>query len=165
MKILKLLMIICCFLLVGCGKIEPETEKPNVDNEQVDDNQTIEDSVIEEPIDENREPINIYLFWGDGCHVCENLKKYFSDIEEEYGKYYNLIEYEVWFNEENKELMMKVGEELNQTYYAVPYLVIGDEIIVGYSVDKDVEIINTIINNYNNDNYVDRVEQIKIELN
>ncbi len=162
MKILKLLMIICCLTLMGCGKIEQtETEKPIVDNE----NTQIEEPVIEEPIDENREPINIYLFWGDGCHVCENLKEYFSEIEKDYGKYYNLIEYEVWYNEENRKLMEKVGEELNQTYFAFPYLVIGNEVIVGYSVDKDVEIINTIIEGYNNDNYVDRVEQIKIELN
>ena len=50
----------------------------------------------EEDIEEAKEKINIYLFWGNGCSHCSNLKAFMASIEEEYGKYYNLYTFEVW---------------------------------------------------------------------
>ena len=136
MKILaKLLIIIGCVILVGCNN------KNNVSIDQVPNDPDISDEIIDEEnqdnIDENKDPINVYLFWGNGCHICENLMAYFDTLEEEYGDYYNLIKYEVWYNEENQNLMYEVGNRLDQTYFAVPFLVIGDEVIVGYNSDKD----------------------------
>ena len=90
---------------------------------------------------------------------------YFDTLEEEYGNYYNLVKYEVWYNEENENLMHEVGNRLNQTYFAVPFLVIGDEVIVGYNSNKDNYIKGKIIEEYNNNEYIDVVEQIKSSLN
>ncbi len=160
MKILaRLLIIIGCIILVGCNNqnvdsLEPTPSQPNFSEE-----------TEEEIIDENKEAINVYLFWGNGCHICENLMNYFEELEKEYGNYYNLIKYEVWYNEENSNLMHEVGNKLNQTYFAVPFLVIGDEVIVGYNNNKDNYIKERIIEEYNNNEYVDVVEQIKSSLN
>lgn len=71
-----------------------------------------------------------------------------------------MIKYEVWNNEDNNNLMTQVGEKLNQNYFAVPFLVIGDEIIVGYNSSKDNYIKNRIIEEYNNVEYIDIVKQI-----
>lgn len=160
MKILaRLLIIIGCIILVGCNN-------KNVDSLEPTPNQSdVSDETEEEIIDENKEAINVYLFWGDGCHICENLMTYFEELEKEYGNYYNLIKYEVWYNEENSNLMHEVGNRLNQTYFAVPFLVIGDEVIVGYNNSKDNYIKKRIIEEYNNNKYVDVVEQIKSSLN
>ena len=112
MKILaRLLIIIGCIILVGCNNqnvdsLEPTPSQPNFSEE-----------TEEEIIDENKEAINVYLFWGNGCHICENLMNYFEELEKEYGNYYNLIKYEVWYNEENSNLMHEVGNKLNQKIY------------------------------------------------
>lgn len=164
MKILaKLLIIIGCVILVGCNN------KNNVSIDQVPNDPDISDEIIDEEnqdnIDENKDPINVYLFWGNGCHICENLMAYFDTLEEEYGDYYNLIKYEVWYNEENQNLMYEVGNRLDQTYFAVPFLVIGDEVIVGYNSDKDNYIKERIVEEYNNSEYSDIVEQINSSLN
>ena len=57
--------------------------------------------------------------------------------------------------------MHEVGEKLNQTYYAVPFLVIGDEIIVGFSESKEDYILDKIIEEYNNERYDVMNEVIK----
>ena len=62
----KILLILLLIISVGCNKENVEIENPN--NEVIEENENI----IEEPNnetqdDETKEPINIYLFWGDGC--------------------------------------------------------------------------------------------------
>lgn len=158
----KLLIVIGCLVLVGCDNENIETLKEAQNQSNVIE-ETEEIDKIQESID--KEEINVYLFWGDGCHICENLMAYFDTLEEEYGDYYNLIKYEVWYNEENANLMYEVGNKLNQTYFAVPFLVIGDEVIVGYNNTKDNYIKERIIEEYNNSEYVDIVDQIKSSLN
>ena len=54
-----------------------------------------------------KDKINVYFFHGDGCPHCENATKFFDSIKKEYEKYYNLEKYEVWYNEENSNLMEK----------------------------------------------------------
>jgi len=108
-----------------------------------------------------REKINVYLFWGNGCPHCEHAKEFFSSIEEEYGKYYNLVDYEVWYNEDNNDLAQKVNDELEANATGVPFIVIGDDYIKGYSSSMDEEIKETIVSQYENDNYVDVVEKLK----
>ena len=167
MKLIKLLVIVGCLILVGCTKENSELNNDSSNNQEniVDDSNKVDEDNSNEISDENKESINIYLFWGDGCHICENLMTYFDTLEKEYGNYYNLVKYEVWHNEENNRLMHEVGNRLNQTYYAVPFLVIGDEVIVGYSSSKDEYIKNRIIEEYNNSEYVDIIAQINSSSN
>lgn len=155
----KILLILLLIISVGCNKENVEIENPN--NEVIEENE----SIIEEPNnemqnDEIKEPINIYLFWGDGCEACANLKEFFNNLDNSYNKYFNLIKYEVWYNEENYELMHKIGDYLNQTYYAVPFLVVGDEIIIGADDAKKEYILEKIIEEYNNDRY-DVMDRLK----
>ena len=75
------------------------------------------------------------------------------NLDSSYDKYFNLVQYEVWNDEENSELMHEVGDLLNQTYYAVPFLVVGDEVIVGFSESKVEYILDKIIEEYNIERY------------
>ena len=144
----KIIIILLLIISIGCNKQEIiENEESN---QQVENNSN-EEIIIDK--ESNEEPINIYLFWGDGCPVCANLKKFFNDLDSSYIKYFNLVQYEIWYNEENRDLMHKVGDLLNQTYYALPFLVIGDEIIVGFNDAKKEYILDRIIDEYNNERY------------
>ena len=152
----KILLILLLIVLVGCN--QQTIEQPSKITDEP--NEVIEDT--NEPNDDPQDkvPINIYLFWGNGCGACANLKEFFNNLDSSYNKYFNLIKYEVWYNEENSELMHKVGNYLNQTYYAVPFLVVGDEIIIGDDDAKKEYILEKIIEEYNNDRY-DVMNKIK----
>ena len=156
----KILLILLLIISVGCNKQNVKIEQPN--NEVVEESNN---EIIEKPQDNKEEiipendPINIYLFWGDGCKACANLKDFFNNLDSSYNKYFNLVQYEIWYNEENSELMHKVGNYLNQTYYAIPFLVIGDEIIIGINEAKKEYILEKIIEEYNNDRY-DVIEKL-----
>ena len=100
----KILLILLLFISVGCNKqnIEEITKEPvdEIDDtlnnkEELEDNTQNNDGVSDD------EPINIYLFWGDGCGACANLKEFFNNLDNSYNNYFNLIKYEVWYNEEN----------------------------------------------------------------
>lgn len=98
-----------------------------------------------------KEKINVYFFHGDGCPHCEEASKFFDSIQEEYGKYFNLVKYEVWYDEDNSELMNQVAEYFGQEASGVPYIIIGNKTWNGYSSDYDQEIKNYIMDEYNKD--------------
>lgn len=156
----KIFIILLLIISVGCSKQEiiddnkennEIIENENQNNNQLENNEIIPKEDNDSQISEG--PINVYLFWGDACGACANLKEFFDNLDSSYNKYFNLIKYEVWNNEENKELMHKVGDFLNQTYYAVPFLVVGDEVIIGASEATKEYILDKIIEEYNNDRY------------
>lgn len=108
------------------------------------------------------EKVNIYLFWGNGCGHCSNLKTFFATIEDDYGKYYNLYAFEVWGDASNKKLMDNMAAVMGDgTLKGVPYLVIGEKSFKGYSPTMDKSIINAIMSEYNSDTRYDAYELIK----
>jgi len=108
-----------------------------------------------------KEKINVYLFWGNGCGYCEAAKEFFASIEDEYGKYYNFVDYEVWYDQKNNELKNAVAEYLNDDVSGVPYIVIGETSFdQGYSSEFDADIIKAIKDEYENDDYVDVVAKV-----
>jgi len=108
-----------------------------------------------------KEKINVYLFWGNGCGFCERAKQFFANMDSEYTKYYNLVENEVWYSEDNQKLMAKVANELGTEAKGVPFIVIGDEYFSGYAISMDDDIKETIVSQYNNEDYVDVVKKVK----
>lgn len=77
--------------------------------------------------------VNLYLFYGAECPHCEEERKWLEGIKEDYKDYLNVIELEVWHNEENANLMSKVGEAIGANPDGVPFTVIGDSYYIGYS--------------------------------
>lgn len=96
------------------------------------------------------EKVNVHLFWGNGCPYCEDAKKFFDSIKDEYSEYFELKEYETYNNKNNKSLKAKVHAKFNMETSGVPFIVIGDKYFVGYSSASDEEIINTIMDQYEN---------------
>lgn len=106
------------------------------------------------------EKINVYLFWGQGCGYCEAAKEFFSSIEEEYGKYFELVDYEVWYDKNNNALKESVVEYFKDDVTGVPYIVIGETTFGGYASDFDEDIKDAIVEAYEDDDYVDYVAKI-----
>jgi glutaredoxin len=93
---------------------------------------------------DSHEPIYMSLFYGDTCPHCAKEEIFLDELK---GKYPNIqIEYyEIYNNSENAELLKQVADKLNVQAPGVPFLVIGDEVVVGYlneeSTGKKIENI------------------------
>ena len=114
---------------------------------------------------EGNKKINVYLFRGEGCPHCEEAIEWFDNTlskDEEYSKYYELVKYEVWYDQENAELMDKVAKALNTEANGVPFIVIGEKYFSGFSAQQSPDQIKEAIKaEYESDDRVDFVDSVK----
>ena len=75
--------------------------------------------------EKNKEPVKIYVFRGETCSFCKAALEWFDSIKEEYGDYFELVTYEVWYDSDNNELMQEVASQMGDTANGVPYIVLG----------------------------------------
>lgn len=73
-----------------------------------------------------KELVKIYMFRGETCKFCEAALEWFDSIKEEYGDYFELITYEVWYNQENNDLMQEVSSYFGDNATGVPYIILGE---------------------------------------
>ena len=95
--------------------------------------------------------VPIYFFRGEGCPHCQEAEEWFSSIEEEYGQYFVIKDYETWYNTDNADLMSKVEEARGEEAGGVPYIIIGDKSWIGFAEDYEDEIISQIQTVYSQD--------------
>lgn len=111
--------------------------------------------VVNAKKESNEDYLNIYLFYGAECPHCEEEMKYLNNLLDKTDyKDVKLHKYEVWHNSENKEKLSKVAELLNVEAKGVPYLVIGTNVLNGYSSDLKDEI-KSLIDFYHHKTYQD----------
>ena len=102
-------------------------------------------------IAKDNQKVNVYFFRGKGCPHCEEAEEFFKSIEGEYGQYFNLVDYETWYDQDNAELMQKVAKVRGEDAGGVPYIIIGDQSWNGYANDYDDAIKNKIKELYDQD--------------
>ena len=100
---------------------------------------------------ETDDQITIYLFRGQGCGYCRAFLTYMNSITEEYGKYFKMVTFEVWNDDQNWDLMTDVSNFMNNPAGGVPYIIIGDKVIPGYNERYNDTIKNAIVSEYNKD--------------
>lgn len=93
---------------------------------------------------ENDDQITIYLFRGKGCAYCRAFLNFINSIVPEYGQYFKVESYEVWYDENNSSLLDGVSNFLEKPASGVPYIVIGDKVFAGYSENYDEDIKTAI---------------------
>ncbi|MBR3117450.1 MAG: hypothetical protein IKF36_06245 [Bacilli bacterium] len=96
-----------------------------------------------------KQKVTVYLFRGEGCPHCAEAEEFFEELknDEEYGKYFVVKDYEVWYDEDNAALMQEVAEKLDTTASGVPFIVIGEKFHSGFS-SKMVDTIKDEIKTY-----------------
>jgi glutaredoxin len=100
------------------------------------------------------------VFRGSTCSYCLKAIAYFSSIVGEYGKYFNLVTYEVWNNSDNDGLMNKVADLLAENVTGVPYIVIGNKSFKGYSETMNADIEAQIKKEYESKNRYDVLTEL-----
>jgi cytochrome c biogenesis protein CcdA/glutaredoxin len=103
--------------------------------------------------------INIHLFYGDGCPHCAKEEVLLEELEEEYSNI-KVYKHEVWFSMSNQKLWMDVQDALKKGATGVPYTVIGNQVITGFSEKQTERDIRYLINYYENNAYRDITGEI-----
>ena len=111
----------------------------------------VEDNTEEDIEDPTGEKFNMYLFWGDGCVHCHNLKIFLNDLEPKYKDMFELYAFEVWGNPDNQTLMGRFAKTMGDSPKGVPYLVVGDKSFNGFSEKMEEDIIQAIIDEFKSD--------------
>ena len=104
--------------------------------------------MTENNISYSKEKINIYLFYGEGCPHCEELKNYLNSLDNKEKSYFNIYTFEVWNNSTNQQFMKESAKSLNKEVSGVPFLIIGNKTFEGYNESMNIKIKKTIKTEY-----------------
>lgn len=95
--------------------------------------------------------VHIYLFYGNTCSICESEREFLNTLDN-----VKVHEYEVFDNENNYNMMVKIKEMYNIKKEGVPFTVVGDTSILGFNSSRENKIIK-LVNKYQTVDYYDRV--------
>ena len=143
MKVLKYLVVLLAIFLIMPFAVFAEEEASN------NDKNTTEEASSNDNSDSKK--VNVYFFRGEGCSHCAEAEEWFDSIKEDYSEYYNLIDYEVWYNTDNSDLMQKVADARGEEAEGVPYIIIGDKSWNGFDSSYEEDMINQIKSVYAQD--------------
>jgi len=96
----------------------------------------------------NNAKVKIYFFRGEGCPHCAEAEEWFEKNKDGEGKYFEVVSYEVWYDESNKELMNKVAKHFNEDVSGVPYIIVGDKTFQGFSEEYGSQIVEKVHEEY-----------------
>ncbi len=116
---------------------------------------------------ETDDQITIYLFRGKGCGYCRAYLTYMNSILKDYGKYFKMVSFEVWNNEDNAKLLTEVSNKMDNPAEGVPYIIIGDKVFPGYAEqynDQIKEAITTLYKTKESKRY-DIIKEMNIKYN
>ena len=105
--------------------------------------------------------VKLYFFRGEGCSHCAEAEAWFESIEAEYGSYFEIVDYETWYNEENYELMQRVANARGEQAQGVPYIIIGNQSWNGFTESYESEMISKIKEEFEK-NIEDRYDIMKL---
>lgn len=98
--------------------------------------------------------VNLYLFWGDGCPHCEEEMVFLDELKMRYANL-RIYKYETWYNDDNKNHLKNVRELYGNSNTGVPFTVIGDEYVYGFSSSRKATI-EELVRKYSLENYKDK---------
>lgn len=86
-------------------------------------------------------PVDVFLFSGDGCPHCASARAFLDDLAETHPTL-RIHEYEVWYDDANRELLSALADAYGRTVQGVPVILLGDEMWTGFgaSVERDLRV-------------------------
>ena len=147
-----LAVVLTLMLVLPIGVSAEDTKYSTYNTMNLKETLEAEDIELEnEDYEETDDQATIYMFRGQGCGYCRKFLTFLSSISEEYGKYFKLVSFEVWQDQDNSELMTQVGEALDEEISGVPFIIIGDKTFPGYAETYDEQIKDAIMDLYEQD--------------
>jgi glutaredoxin len=87
--------------------------------------------------------IELIVFHGDGCPHCANMLDFLDGLEDRVPEL-EITAYEVWYDKPNQVIFVETLMALGEEPRAVPTVVIGDRVYVGYT-DALAERIEEVV--------------------
>ncbi|MBW2995814.1 cytochrome c biogenesis protein [Candidatus Woesearchaeota archaeon] len=87
--------------------------------------------------------VEVYVFYGQGCPHCSVLNLFLEDLQEKYSSL-EVQHFEVYHNQEDRELFEQMTKAFNTNIMGVPTTFIDKQVIVGFS-DKIGEQIEDAV--------------------
>lgn len=131
---------------LGEGGEQSETE--GVKTETVpkqEDSKPIIDNLVY-----NKNKINLYLFWMNGCIYCQQEKDYLEILKKEHGNLFQINEFEISKSSKNREILNYFSNKMGDTVTGVPYTIIGNKSFMGFTESYKEEFVSTIREQYQN---------------
>jgi cytochrome c biogenesis protein CcdA/glutaredoxin len=89
------------------------------------------------------EGVELTIFHGDGCPHCARMLEFLDDLQDRYTDL-EVVDYEVWYDAGNQALFRETMAALGEEPRAVPTVIIGDRVYVGYT-DAIAERIEAVV--------------------
>lgn len=99
---------------------------------------------------------HIYLFYGDGCPHCAAEEKFLDSYLKDKTNV-ELHKFEVWYDSDSSKKYDEVHKILKDNSNGIPYLVIGNNVIVGFDEKVTPDRIRSTLQYYMNTDYRDEV--------
>ncbi len=161
---IRLMSIVTLFAMLMPISVMAEEESISSSPTSIQEACAEEEIAFDHDYKNNQEnKVNVYLFRGNGCSHCHEFLEYLSSIIDEYGKYMNIVTYEVWENQDNGALMEKVADKFEEEASGVPYIVIGEKTFSGYSASMNEEIQNLIKSEYEKEDRYDVMKELGVD--
>lgn len=113
------------------------------------------DSVDTKKEDEEKNLVNIYLFYSYTCPHCKEEEKLLEELKDKYDNI-RVYQYEV-SSEENSLLLDKASEIFNTSVSGVPFTVIGEKVYKGFNYENARARFMGTIEYYSEYGYVDKL--------
>lgn len=133
-KLKYLVIVLVALLIIPFGVFAEGEEETNTENNA---EATAENT-------EEKKEVPLYFFRGEGCSHCAEAEEWFKSIEEEYGSYFEIKDYETWYDTENQALMERVAEARGESADGVPYIIVGNKSWNGFAEEYKEQIIDEI---------------------
>lgn len=100
-------------------------------------------TVVAQAAPSQPEPVELVLFWGDGCPHCEAAREFVEELRSDYP---DLVvrEYEVWLDVANRQLFVETAAAAGVEARAVPTTFIDDRVWIGFSSATGDEIRSVV---------------------
>ena len=166
-KYLGIIFAICLFAFL------PFVVKAATQEIKLSDYKTLnlEEALAEEGIEkafkeykETDDQVVIYLFRGNGCGYCRAFLTFLNNSVEEYGKYFKVVSFETWYDDNNFNLMSELSQYMGSQAEGVPFIIIGDQVYAGYSSEYDDSILSSIKSLYEEKDRFDVITEYNKEV-
>lgn len=112
----------------------------------------------------DKEPANIYVFYGKGCPHCEEFFTWIKSLSNEQKAKFNIVKYETWYNTTNSNALTQAAEHFKDSEYGVPYIIIGENRFNGFGSSMKDQILTAINDYYNLDERSNLIDELKLEV-
>jgi len=83
--------------------------------------------------------VTLHYFWGEGCSHCARAKPFVADLAKRYPRL-QVHDYEVFHNQENLDLLLRMAEERGGKATGVPTFIVGERMFSGFSPETAGEL-------------------------